>query len=627
MLSVFQGLGLRTKLIGAFLVIIGLSLVVSVATLLGQERALSTVDHLVNVDERLVELILRSRLDLAQMRQDEKDFFLRYKELGFERARAEYVNGVQKQAAAVHGYMAEVRKLTSDAEVLAQTRAIDDIVNKYVAAFLKAVELVEQRGFVDTGLEGQFRNAVHDIETMVQGENLDPLTIIMLQIRRHEKDYLLRGNTRYIALNREEVNRLRAAVKAGTLAEDKKKKLLQLADQYEEAFQKLTQVDTKVSAAKTEYTAAVGPLEPIMAELRQRALRDQNEARDAMDAATQLTRWVTIASALAAVVFGLVLALALSQRLSRAARECLTFAERLGHGDLSARLTPSGRDELAALAVQLNGMAEKLQAASQKEAQVREALQTAVRSCAAFAKGVAQGNLKARVRLNGQAEFTTLAANLNQMVVSLGEITGKVRAESQNINSAAAQILAAVTQHTSSVSQQAAAVTETTATVDEMRAAAEQTANKANEVADLAQTSVQVGEDGARTVDDIVRAMEHIRERVEAISHDMLGLSEQTQQIGEITAAVNDIADQSKLLALNATIEAAKAGEQGKGFAVVAAEVRNLADQSKQATARVRGILGEIQKATHAAVLATEQGTKGVETGMALAQRAGQGIG
>jgi len=135
-----------------------------------------------------------------------------------------------------------------------------------------------------------------------------------------------------------------------------------------------------------------------------------------------------------------------------------------------------------------------------------------------------------------------------------------------------------------------------------------------------------VSENGRQSVEAIMEGMTEIREKVQAIAQDILALSEQTQQIGEITATVNDIADQSNLLALNATIEAAKAGEQGKGFAVVAAEVRNLADQSKQATAKVRSILGDIQKATNAAVLATEQGTKGVETGMTLAQQAGSVI-
>lgn len=103
-------------------------------------------------------------------------------------------------------------------------------------------------------------------------------------------------------------------------------------------------------------------------------------------------------------------------------------------------------------------------------------------------------------------------------------------------------------------------------------------------------------------------------------------LSEQSQAIGEIIATVNDLAEQSNLLAVNAAIEAARAGEQGKGFAVVAQEVKSLAEQSKHATAQVRTILGDIQKATSAAVLATEQGNKAVEAGVKQSAEAGESI-
>ena len=120
--------------------------------------------------------------------------------------------------------------------------------------------------------------------------------------------------------------------------------------------------------------------------------------------------------------------------------------------------------------------------------------------------------------------------------------------------------------------------------------------------------------------------MNKIKEQVGTIAETILNLSEQTQQIGEIIATVNDIADQSNLLALNAAIEAARAGEAGKGFAIVAGEVRGLAEQSRQATAQVKDILGEIQKAANTAVMVTEEGTKRAESGVLLTQTTGEAI-
>jgi methyl-accepting chemotaxis protein len=209
-----------------------------------------------------------------------------------------------------------------------------------------------------------------------------------------------------------------------------------------------------------------------------------------------------------------------------------------------------------------------------------------------------------------------------QTLANLRNLSSQLRDGIQNLGAASAEILATVSQHTASANEQSAAVSEITATVDEVRAATEQSTQRAHDVAHQAQASVQVSQAGMEATDAIIRSMEDIHDKVHIIAQDILALSEQTQQIGEITATVNDIADQSKLLALNATIEAAKAGEQGKGFAVVAAEVRNLAEQSRQATAQVQTLLSEIQKATNTAVLATEQGAKGVEEGLALAHDA-----
>jgi methyl-accepting chemotaxis protein len=161
--------------------------------------------------------------------------------------------------------------------------------------------------------------------------------------------------------------------------------------------------------------------------------------------------------------------------------------------------------------------------------------------------------------------------------------------------------------------------------VDEVRTIAEQSVTRAREVAEAAKHTVQVSRSGQDSVQETIGSMAQIKARVEGIAENILALSEQTQQIGEIIATVNEIAAQSNMLALNASVEAARAGEHGKGFAVVAVEVRNLAEQSRAATAQVKAILSDIQRATNATVMATEEGTKGVDAGVALAAQT-QGV-
>ena len=347
---------------------------------------------------------------------------------------------------------------------------------------------------------------------------------------------------------------------------------------------------------------------------------------DASNRASRSARNLVVLGLGLVVALTVAIGLVLASRLSRNAWAVIGAATGLAGGELSRRAEVRSNDELGQLARSFNEMAERLEATMASERETKEALETAVTEYSEFATRVAQGDLTGRVNANGSADLRTLSDNLNGMVTGLSELSSRVQEGVQSISLSTSEILAAVSQHTVSASQQSAAINETSATMEELRTAAEQTARKAKDVAEQAQSSAKVSEEGTEAVDAITRAMEETRDRVGAMAKDILLLSEQSQQIGEITATVNDLADQSNILALNASIEAAKAGEHGKGFAVVAAEVRNLAEQSKQATDQVRAILGDIQKATTSAVLATERGTKVVEDSLGLTHRAGDGI-
>jgi methyl-accepting chemotaxis protein len=239
---------------------------------------------------------------------------------------------------------------------------------------------------------------------------------------------------------------------------------------------------------------------------------------------------------------------------------------------------------------------------------------------------VGQGKLDHRVSVQSNDELGELARAFNGMTEKRQQAVEGIRAAVGQLASASTEILATTTQQASGAREQAASVTETVATVDEVTQTSDQASQRARGLGEAVGRALQVGQAGRKVVDDSIAALARVQEQVETTAQNILALAEQAQAIGDITTLVADVAEQTNLLALNAAIEASRAGEHGRGFAVVAGEVKALADQSKKATAQVRQILGEIQKGTNAAVLSTEEVTKGVASAGRVADQAGQTI-
>jgi len=282
-------------------------------------------------------------------------------------------------------------------------------------------------------------------------------------------------------------------------------------------------------------------------------------------------------------------------------------AQKIAAGDLSVNFTSSSRrDEVGVLAATFTEMTNSLG------------------QMARVAEQISEGDLTVEVK--PKSDKDVLGKAFAVMVGNLRRVTGEMQQSIGILSSSAQQIVATTTQVAAAATETATAVAETTTTVEEVKQTAQLATQKAKFVSETAQRATQVSESGKRSAADSIDVMKQIREQMESIAESIVRLSEQGQAIGEIMLSVNDLAEQSNLLAVNASIEAAKAGEQGKGFAVVAQEVRNLAEQSKQATVQVRSILNDIQKATNAAVMVTEQGSKAVEAGVKQSVQAGESV-
>jgi methyl-accepting chemotaxis protein len=111
----------------------------------------------------------------------------------------------------------------------------------------------------------------------------------------------------------------------------------------------------------------------------------------------------------------------------------------------------------------------------------------------------------------------------------------------------------------------------------------------------------------ARQISSVAQKSSRASSEAEHTSHEVGELNALADSIGEVIAAIKDIAEQTNLLALNATIEAARAGEAGKGFAVVADEVKKLATETAEKTTQIDERVGRIQLAIRNSVEAVQR--------------------
>ncbi|MDF9409183.1 methyl-accepting chemotaxis protein [Pelotomaculum isophthalicicum JI] len=243
------------------------------------------------------------------------------------------------------------------------------------------------------------------------------------------------------------------------------------------------------------------------------------------------------------------------------------------------------------------------------------------------AEQIADRNLRVDVPVNNSRnEIGFLIQSFHRMVENLREETRQIMEGVNVLASSASEISASTVQFASGAAESAAALSETTATMEEVRQTVQVSSQKAKYMSEIAPKAMQASQDGQDSVNETIKRMDLIQEQMVSIAESIVRLSEQSQAIGELISIVDDVAEQSNLLAVNASIEAAKAEEHGQGFAVVAQEIKSLAEQSKQATAQVRRILNDIQKATSAAVMATEQGSKAVDAGVKQSTEASESI-
>lgn len=236
------------------------------------------------------------------------------------------------------------------------------------------------------------------------------------------------------------------------------------------------------------------------------------------------------------------------------------------------------------------------------------------------------GDLTSRLDADASDEIGKTSEAFNKLMEQLQGIIQHVKQATDQVSSAAVELAAMSEQMSNGSYNQTQQTLQVAAAVEEMTASVGEVARNASNVADVSKDAREMADRGGDVVGEAVNGMEKIAQSVKDTARVIEALGASSKQIGEIVSVIDNIAEQTNLLALNAAIEAARASEQGRGFAVVADEVRKLAERTTKATSEIAGMINVIQVDINKAVTTMNEGTGEVESGVTLANEAGQAL-
>lgn len=298
------------------------------------------------------------------------------------------------------------------------------------------------------------------------------------------------------------------------------------------------------------------------------------------------------------------------------------LTKRIARGETTARAMINGNDEIYLVATSMNNMLDNIVQLIQEAQEQRDILQAQIEKLVSEVSGVGEGDLRVQAEITSDA-MGVLADSFNYMVEELGSLVIRVKSVSHEVENSTTMILGRMTQLVNNEHLQIEGISEATIEIEQMSQINRQVAERTQMLYDVARVARLDAQVGRESVAQAIAGMSRITENVHNTANKVHSLGEHSREIDEIVEVISGMAQQTNRLALDAAIQAAMAGENGKGFGAVAADIRRLAERSKDQANLIARIVRTVREEIASATVSMQDTQRETFTGARLTQEAG----
>jgi len=481
--------------------------------------------------------------NMLMLRRNEKDF-LAQKSL-------QYKDKFDQNFLVIETSIAQLKQSTAQIDLdKSRSDLLHTAILNYKTAFHDLVKEQKNIGLnPKDGLYGALRNAVHKAESDIKktGEQLHRAN--MLQLRRNEKDFMLRLNEKYVTKFSKSMAIFQQGINDSALSDEKKENILHNMIDYEKKFISL------VKASKLKGLNSNTGLQGEMSNKVHEAEEMLNELNTQLNEVVESEVGNIDDFILLTNVIGMILAFTAIVVIYLLARTVL---------------------------MPINALLKTIQKISK------------------------DNNLSLRITQKSNDEIGSMGAAFNQMLESFQDIIGSVTQSTFDVTETASNMRVVADKTVQDISNQKNQTDQVSTAINEMSITVQDVTNNTAKAVQSALRANGKCIEGKGIVSTSSNTMSLIATQIDTASESIQCVEKDTDKIGSVLAVIKGIADQTNLLSLNAAIEAARAGEQGRGFAVVADEIRALASKTQESTQEIEETIESLQTGTKEAVILME---------------------